>query len=759
MADPNPQNGQGDSEAGTLPFLASMIGEAAPRIPKEQQDPPPPKFTFEDSDAPYMHTTGFKGHTEWGQPSNVLKAAQQFPGLSPSPWMPQLHHVSDIVKKNSNFFVKNGSLLQRLYAGQMAMYRAKYESDYRKGLREEAADAHNQYVDFQKRLTDNNKQMFRLYADAISVNKNDPEKARQALLDLTYQFDDQPLRDVLQTQGFQRALEVISERHNNDEDQLKIIHQRLAAEKLQDDLDEEKKLNADLQIITNPNARTEAQQSYIQSGQPDPSAIPYTTSAEKGGTGGAPDFSRFPTTSPATHADLSVARSPGQSLPSTFPSGVTPQNVQERRAELTDWANRNGVAIPPPDTAGMQNWLSTHAPAVPSTPPAGTPAPAVPAAGAAPNTRTSAEAKRLAPILGMTPQELDRMGWDFLMYNRPGISGTQHGKAAQYRQTLVNTAVEKIALGKGGLQDTIEGIMQSIGPAPSNLSAAQQKQRSNGITDQISQYNSMIGNQLRWILNGQTELPRTGFGATAKGPQMLRGIVASIDPGFNEFRFRDNQRTHAAFYGNGQFAQRIVNFNTWIGHADLIAHTIDQMPNTSYPDYNTFVNAIRTRLGGVAATQFNTSMQFVSTELAKAFKGGSPSLTEIHDIKTLLNANMSPNQMRASLRVMTELAHGQLQSLAGYWNLGTSESKKAEDFITDPDILSKYNRLRSLPYSGAVGLKDIEYYENLGKQNISLQQGATPEEATKLQNWLVANPNDPMAAELREKLTTLGWAP
>jgi hypothetical protein len=758
MADPNSQNEQAgplDDIKGTLPFLATMIGEAGPRIPVPQQREPDPPFTFEDSDAPYMPTTGFKGHTEWGKPSTVLQAAAQFPGLSPSPWMPQIHHVSDIIKKNSNYFIKNGSLLSRLYAGQMAMYRAKYESDMRKGLREQAADAHNQYVDFQTRLTQNSKMEFMKLADAFEIYKDSPDKLKQALVDLTYEFDDQPLRDVIQTQGIRRAQEVISERYNNNEDQLKIMQQRLAAEKLKEELDENKQLEQDLQIITNPNARTEAQQSYIQTGTPHPGEIPYTTSSDKMPQAPPPDYSRLPKTTPATHADQYVANNPAVQLPSTFPADVTPENVHTRRPELVDWAQRNGVAIPPSDPAGEKTWLAAHAPAAPSPPTA--PGAGAPSAAPRPNSKASPEARRLSGYLKMPAEQLDRMAWDYLMYNRPGIPGTPHGKADQRRHTLVNSAVEQIATGQGGLADTIDSIIKSTAPASPGMSPAAMKKRANGILDRIGEYNSEIANQVRLIINGQTEFPRTGFGATAKGPQMLRGMVAAIDPTFDEFRFRNRVRINNAFYSNGQMGQRIVNFNTWIKHADTIAQIIDGMPNTSYPNYNAFLLGVQNAKGEVARTQFDTAMQFVSTELAKAFKGGAPSLTEIHDIKELLNHNMSPQQMRASLRVMTELAEGQLASLAGFWNLGTLDEKKPEDFITDPEAKQKFHRLLLLPASGAIGLKDLDYYRQIGAQNISLEAGALPPDAVKLQNWLILHPGDPRAGQMRDRLAQMGW--
>jgi hypothetical protein len=213
-----------------------------------------------------------------------------------------------------------------------------------------------------------------------------------------------------------------------------------------------------------------------------------------------------------------------------------------------------------------------------------------------------------------------------------------------------------------------------------------------------------------------------------------------------------------AFSGSGVFAQRIQAFNTAINHITLIENLIDKMPNSQFMDYTAAINWLKTHGGDTAILQYKTAMNFVGTEVAKAFRGGQTTLSEINHVRDLSSSNLSPQQMRATMRVMTELMYGQLRSLAGTYNAGRNKNVTPESLLTDDQSVADMQRIRSLPYNGTVGLGDLNHWRELGETGAASEQlSALPQEAVALQKWLLANPNHPKAAALREQMARRGW--
>lgn len=745
--------GENDVPMGS-PTTEALAG-ATPAPPPEDAEPEKQLPVFEQA-TPYFSTRGRKAPNEWGQPDHILYGARRYPGLSPSPWMPQTNDIRDLVRRNARFLIQNGSRPTQMLAAKMAVHNNKWWEEYAKGKHAQAQEARDEYRLNQEKLVQNQNNEFRLLSDAFTAHKNDPNKLKNALLDLSYRFDDPVLRDVIESQGIQRAEELISSRHNNNLDQLKIIHQRMQNDKLKSESDRTDTLADDIAKLTDPNAQTSAVQDYVRTGEPDPLAVPKTPIE---GDAGAPagglvpgQTTPLPTTTPATHADVHASQTSAAISPPPFPSGITPQNAPSRRGELTDWANATGVPIPPADAVGFASWLAAHVPSGPvaasPTPTATTPATPTPATGASP------AAQRIAPMIGYTPHQLDRAAWDYLIYNRmpPHLVGAVP-KSMTNKYALEKRGIEAVATGAGGLEDQIEGIYRNVGTAPQGLTERESVARADGLIDKISQLNSELGGQIRAIVHGASKLPAAGFGATARGPQYIRGLVYAVDPTYNEGRQLEYTRTRQAFSGTGQYGQRVSAFKTAINHMTTMMEIVDQMPNSASTDYNRFINSMRTRLGDPSVTRFNTAFQLFSTEVARSFRGSQTTLSEINHIKDNLSANASPAQMRAGLRVMAELMQGQLDSLADTYNTGTMLNKKGEDLFADPTYMQRFRRILALPTTGAVGLNDLGHYLTIGKE----PPQDMPQEALDLNAWLEANPASPKAAALRAKLQSLGW--
>lgn len=735
------------------PSVAAILPEERPERPGRADPYATGSMPIPQWSQPYMRSQGRKSPSEWGTPDYILEGARGYPGLAPSPWMPQPGDMRGLMQNVGMFFAGNGSIPNQLLSGQMLAYYDRFEKDRAAGLTARARLNLLESQVRQTRLAENMQRELQQFAETHAAYRDDPSRLRQAWLDLSYQFDDPVLRDAIQTKGLQRAEEVLSERHNNNLDALKVIHQRLQNEKLEQETRQADELEASLRAIHDPNAATPQTAGYLRSGTPDPSAIP------------RPNISSDPTVPLGTPAAGAVPgaepAAPTAAAPTTpFPAGVTADNASARRGELTDWANRNARPIPPPDTAGLAKWVAANAPSTPAGNAPSATAGTSPLAATQPaadvarvNMEAPSRATRLAAIARMSEEELDRRAWDYYIYGRLPNTGSVPANIRNVSY-LQNEAVKARAVGPGGLQEWTERLLRAIPPMPEANERASVA-RADQILNQLALQQPGLAGQLRQIIHGDTPLPQAGFGATARGPQVIRDLVARLDPSYGVARYTANNRTVLNFQG-GQQAQRLGAFKTAIDHASTMMRIINQMPNTSVVPLNRFLNNIKTQLGDPTAVEFRSAFDLFSTEVARAFRGSQTTLTEIQHIRENLNINSSPAQMRAGIRVMAELMNGQLNSLADEYNRGRFKNIKGEDLFVDPEYAARFRSLRSLPFpaSVATGFQSEGYYTRLGSETYD---SAVPANVTKLNDWLAANPNDPYAAPLREKLRGLGW--
>lgn len=705
---------------------------------------------------PYLRTTGRKSPAEWGNPDYILQGARQYPGIAPGPWMPQTGDVRNIVRQTGMFFAQNGSIPNQLLAGQMLAFNDRWAKDVAAGM---TARANLNLKEFQLRqyqLAEQNEKELRLFAETHAAYKDDPERLRQEWLNLSYQINDPVLRDVLQTQGVKRAEEVLSERHNNNLDQLKIIHQRLQNDKLQEENDRANRLERDLSELNTQQAGAAETKSYLDTGEPNPSSVPNAgISSDPTKPLGTP--ASTPTiAAPVPAAITATPAQPAAEQPTApqggWPAGLTPQNAAGRRAELVDYANRNGVSLPPADSAGLANWVAANQPAQP--PSTTQPAPAATQAQP-PATDALAPATRLAQIAGMSADQLDRNAWRYYLYgdlpNRGPVPKEMQDRA--YRQ---NEAVKVRAMGSGGISEWVERLFRSLPQQPGADERASVA-RADSILDKLAVVQPGLAGQLRQIVHGDVQAPTmSGFGVNSRGVQMIRDLVGRLDTTWSANRFLQNQLTVRNFT-NGQQAQRISAFKTALLHANTMQRIIDQMPNTSIVDYNRFLTNVRTRLGDPTAVEFNSAFQLFSTEVARAFRGSQTTLSEITHIRENLNVNASPAQMKHGLRVMIELMSGQLSTLADEYNRGRMKNIKGEDFFIDPNYKNVYHRLLSTPLLGSEetrGFAPVDHYRTAGTPTYD---SSMPDSGRSLNQWLSLHRNHPDAARLREKLRSLGW--
>jgi hypothetical protein len=764
---------QGD---GDIPFadpkaIAGTIRDfAAPRNPQSLNNEMPITPYYQ----PYMFTQGRKHHSEWDKPTYILEGARRYPGIAPGPWMPQIEDVRHVNRTNANFFMRNGSILTQLLAGKLLYHNDRYWENYVKGRHAAAIEHLEEYKLAQEQLTVNNKKLFTELSTAWAAYGKDPNKLRSEVERISQEFNFPRLREVMQEQGMKRVEEFISEIKNNDEDQLKIINQRLAAEKVRAEVDEAKDTALKTQEILNPNAPTEAQTNYNRTGEPsldrdelaiDPvpgeGAVPPTTV----GT------ATVPKTTPATHADIESTGQHPSPQREPLPVGITPENAKSRRGELIDYADRNNLPRPPPDTAGLTNWVNTYStpgdmgplnPAQPATatkplPPnqVDTPQPLYTPTGEL----VSPAARRIAPIIGMNAAELDRDAWDLFAYNRIPHELTAPPKGMQGWASNRKTAITTVAFGPGGIEEQIRRITNAVPPAKPGQTERESIDQGDKVLDQLMKINPEAARQVRAILHGRQKMPPAGFGATARGPQAIRDLVYAVDPDYDsETRYEGRRRTIQAFTGSGQFSQRILAFKTAVNHMTTLKELMDAIPNSTSMDLNHLKDAIESRFGATAWRNFREASQFVGTEVARSFRGSQTTLKEIEDIKGALSASQSPAQMSDSILVLSHLMKGQLDALADEYNRNTFSNKTGADLFNDRRYIDRFNKILNMPSKSGLPHEELTRYESMGSIAADSYNSDLPDEAIALKQWLTQNPNDPLAADVRHRIDMMGWS-
>ena len=84
-------------------------------------------------------------------------------------------------------------------------------------------------------------------------------------------------------------------------------------------------------------------------------------------------------------------------------------------------------------------------------------------------------------------------------------------------------------------------------------------------------------------------------------------------------------------------------------------------------------------------------------------------------MRDTVSPNASPQQLRGTIKVMTKMMDGALETLVEKYNLGTLQNLNKESLFANKQILEDEKRILALPVSGAIGLKDLQYYFDLGK--------------------------------------------
>lgn len=211
--------------------------------------------------------------------------------------------------------------------------------------------------------------------------------------------------------------------------------------------------------------------------------------------------------------------------------------------------------------------------------------------------------------------------------------------------------------------------------------------------------------------------------ATKQGLRLLE-LVNQADPTYDAGKAQTRYIAKQTFV-KGPVADAIASTNTAIDHMDTLAKYGADLNNTDVRLANVAKQGIAAAFGADAPTTFDATRRIVGQEVVKAVVANGGSMREREEAADAFNRANSPAQLAGVIKSYQALLGGRLKST-------------------------------QLRYENDTGLKDFQ--AKLLPATIRAISGETATPAAALTpadqealNWAAANPNDPRAAQIRQK--------
>ena len=243
------------------------------------------------------------------------------------------------------------------------------------------------------------------------------------------------------------------------------------------------------------------------------------------------------------------------------------------------------------------------------------------------------------------------------------------------------TKASDLAPPVGGTPDTANGISINA-PAPKEGTTTQDVTSTpntnpsgvpeNHISPDGSIYNSRrneaalvginpaLATQIRQIANGDLD-PKIW----TRNQEVLNSRLALVnqyDPDFqmSDFSARNKAKQDMT---SGKSAVQLNALNTVAGHLGILASKASELNNGSVQPWNYVANSASTAFGGAAPGGFETAANAVSNELAKAYKSGVVSDSDIKEFRKVLGPSQSPAQFNENLSTVANLLDSKIQTM------------------------------------------------------------------------------------------------
>lgn len=286
------------------------------------------------------------------------------------------------------------------------------------------------------------------------------------------------------------------------------------------------------------------------------------------------------------------------------------------------------------------------------------------------------------------------------------------------------------------LQQTANAATTSANAAAANAATARQRLQQETATGELTpQTLDFAAETYR-----QTGLmPITGMGKNAaslrtqilnRATELASGMPAAEAAAAVAANKQDiGSRTKAVKdFSTGKQGQQVNAFNTAIDHLGTMSKLTDALQNNDIKAFNALGNTVARQTGQPAPTDFNAAKQIVTAEVIKAVVASGGGVTERQEAERNFADANSPQQLKGIINTYKQLLGGQLNSL----NLQYENTTGRKDFSTKltPEAKNTVAKLRGeTTTTGALAPADQE-----------------------AMNWANANPTDPRAAQIKQKL-------
>ncbi len=175
-------------------------------------------------------------------------------------------------------------------------------------------------------------------------------------------------------------------------------------------------------------------------------------------------------------------------------------------------------------------------------------------------------------------------------------------------------------------------------------------------------------------------------------------------------------------FATGPQGKMVNSFNTSIDHLSTMDKLSDALANGDTKAINAIANTVAKQTGSPAPTNFNAAKQIVTAEVIKAIVATGGGVEERKRAEENFAAANSPAQLKGIINTYKDLMGGQLKSL-------------------------------EVQYGTTTGRKDFEKkLTPAAREELTKVKGNLTGEDAKALEWANANPNDPRAAEIKQRL-------
>jgi hypothetical protein len=201
--------------------------EAQPETPRPQR---PQRYQ------PFIPSQGPYRPHDWGKPDLALLGSFRYPGLAPSPWMPQHQDVNALMRQVLGFFMQSGSNPIKGMARNLIGLRASTINAFVKGymqsskmLHEQAKQQHEEMLErLQEEFADFSKVFISYGPESAKFNE---EELKHQLEATARKYQDDELLRALHNGGYGEVQRVIDARHAKGLDAWKVSAQSTKADR------------------------------------------------------------------------------------------------------------------------------------------------------------------------------------------------------------------------------------------------------------------------------------------------------------------------------------------------------------------------------------------------------------------------------------------------------------------------------------------------------------------------------------------------